>query len=170
MNVLFLPDGAPDWPRLVPALIIFACAGALSTAYTAEYAFDLEPCILCLYQRIPYALAGVFALAAIMMPRGGLRQMLVVVCVPVFLVSTGLAFYHVGVEQHWWMSATGCGGAIPDAMSVADLSSGLLDKPQKSCDRLDWTLFGLSMATYNAVASFILTVATIAGLRRMGSR
>jgi len=170
MSVLFLPDGSPDWPRLVPVLIVSACIGALSTAYTAQYAFDLEPCILCLYQRIPYALAGVIALAAIMMPRGVLRYVLVVLCVPVFLVSAGIAFYHVGVEQHWWTSAAGCGGSIPDVMSAADLQLGLLDTPQKSCDQLDWTLFGLSMATYNVVASLALAVATMVGSRRMGGR
>lgn len=31
-------------------------AFALSMAFTAQYIFGLEPCILCLYQRIPYAL------------------------------------------------------------------------------------------------------------------
>ena len=53
-----------DWPRLVPFAILAASIGALIIAYTAELAFGIEPCILCLYQRIPYALAGALAVAA----------------------------------------------------------------------------------------------------------
>ena len=41
-----------DWSRLVPFAILAASIGALATAYTAELAIGIEPCILCLYQRI----------------------------------------------------------------------------------------------------------------------
>ena len=57
-----------DWPRLVPFAILAASIGALIIAYTAELAFGIEPCILCLYQRIPYALAGALAVAALLAP------------------------------------------------------------------------------------------------------
>ncbi|MCH7551198.1 MAG: disulfide bond formation protein B, partial [Proteobacteria bacterium] len=57
-----------DWSRLVPFAILAVSIGALATAYTAELTFDVEPCILCLYQRIPYALAGALALAALLAP------------------------------------------------------------------------------------------------------
>ena len=66
-----------DWPRLVPFAILTASIGALIIAYTAELAFGIEPCILCLYQRIPYALAGALAVAALLAPSGlrGLSQL-----------------------------------------------------------------------------------------------
>lgn len=167
---LFHADGRPDWARVTPFGVAAACVGALGTAYTAQYGFGLEPCILCLYQRIPYALAGVLALAAIMMPRGIGRTALLMLCVPVFLVGAGIAFYHVGVEQHWWASAAGCGGSVSAFTTTADLQASLLAKPEKACDDVDWTLFGLSMTVYNVAASLVLAAATAYGVKRIRSR
>jgi len=48
-----------DIPRLIPFAVFAAAVFALGNAYTAQYAFDLEPCILCLYQRVPYVVTGV---------------------------------------------------------------------------------------------------------------
>ncbi len=165
VGVVFLPDGSPDWSRVLAMGIVVCCLVALGTAYTAQYSYDLDPCILCLYQRIPYAVAGLLGFAAIMARRGRLRHLLVVACFPVFLASAGLAFYHVGVEQHWWESAAGCGGSIPQEMSVEDFQSSLFEKPAKSCDQADWTLFGVSMATYNVFASLLIAVTIMVGLR-----
>ena len=69
----------------------------------------------------------------------------------VFLVGAGIAFYHVGVEQHWWASAASCGNNGGDVPKTIDELRQLLmqAKPAKACDEVDWTLFGLSMATYN---------------------
>jgi len=166
-SFIFHQDGQPDWARLVPFCIAGACIAALGAAYTAQYGFDLEPCILCLYQRIPYAVAGVLALAAILMPRGTGRVILAGACAPIFLIGAGLAFYHVGVEQHWWVSVAGCGGSIASFSSASDLQAGLLAPPVKPCDAVDWTLFGLSMAVYNTAASLVLAVATAYGVSRM---
>jgi len=45
--------------------------------------------------------------------------------------------------------------------------------PPQACDQINWSLFGISMATYNTAVSLVLGAATLAGaqiLRRMGSR
>jgi disulfide bond formation protein DsbB len=34
-------------------------------------------------------------------------------------------------------------------------------KPVKACDQVDWTLFGLSMATYNVALSLALATASL---------
>lgn len=169
-DFLFHPDGKPDWARVTPFGIAAVCVGALGTAYTAQYGFDIEPCILCLYQRIPYAVAGVLALAAILMPRGPGRRALLMLCVPVFLIGAGVAFYHTGVEQHWWVSAAGCGGTTESFTSAADLQASLMAAPEKACDAIDWTLFGLSMTVYNTALFLSLAIATIYGVRQMSHR
>ena len=149
--------------------ILAASVGALATAYTAEWAFGLEPCILCLYQRIPYAVAGVFGLLALLLPSGRYRVWAVAGCGAVFVAGAGIAFYHVGVEQHWWMSQASCGaaGAGPEPRTVEELRTLLGAKPPKACDEIDWTLFGLSMATYNVAASLALAYGAFWGALRM---
>ena len=155
-----------DWNRWAPLMILAASVVALANAYTAEYAFGLEPCILCLYQRIPYAVAGVLGLGALLLPAGPsgnrTRSWAVMGAGFVFLAGAGIAFYLVGVEQHWWASAASCGGGGGEGpKTVAELQQMLREKPPKACDEVDWTLFGLSMATYNVAVSLTLAWGSI---------
>lgn len=159
----------------IPMAILAVSVGFLAMAFAAEYLFGLDPCILCLYQRIPYAVTVVLATAALVAPtHGRLRSGLVTLCAVVFFAGAALAFYHVGVEQHWWGSIAGCGGELATDITVEDLKAQLSGGsiPPKPCDRVDWELFGLSLAGYNSIASFALGVACVAGARlvRRGAR
>ncbi len=156
----------PDLAFLAPFGIFAVSATALANAYIAEYAFGLEPCILCLYQRVPYAVAGVLGVVALMSPRVRVRA--VAAAGVVFLIGAAIAFYHVGVEQHWWASVAACGagggapGDIGGPATVDELRQMLTRaKPVKACDEVDWTLFGLSMATYNVALSLALATASL---------
>ncbi len=162
-----------DWRRAVPLAILAASIGALVTAYTAELALRIEPCILCLYQRIPYALAGTLALAALLAPGtwGPQPKVWAVIGAGVaFLVGAEIAFYHIGVEQHWWRSLAACGVAAgdPEPETVEELRRLLTEaRPAKACDEVDWTLFGVSMATYNVAASLALAVGSFWGAEKI---
>ena len=159
-----------DWRRAVPLAILAASIGALITAYTVELAFGVEPCILCLYQRIPYALAGTLALAALLAPGERVKVWAVIGAGVAFLAGAEIAFYHVGVEQHWWRSLASCGVAAgdPEPETVEELRRLLTEaRPAKACDEVDWTLFGVSMATYNVAASLALAVGSLWGAEKI---
>jgi len=147
--------------RLIPAFIFLVTVGALSLALTAQHVYRLEPCILCLYQRIPFIVTGLLAVLALRLKASSvLIPLIIIICGLVYLVGAGIAVYHVGVEQRWWLS--GCSGTLSDTVSLQDLRSSLMQKPEKSCDDVDWTLFGISMATYNVIGSGVLGMASIA--------
>lgn len=157
-----------DWDRLVPFGVLGACVGSLATAYTAQYAFGLEPCPLCLYQRVPYWLAGILALAVLVKMNFRCRPCVINIAGVLFLIGAAIAFYHVGVEQHWWASAVCEGGGSGGPQTVDQLRQMLAQgKPEKACDEIDWTLFGLSMATYNVPVSLALAVASFKGAALM---
>ena len=148
--------------RLYPALVLLISLGALGSAFTAQYVFGLEPCILCIYQRIPFAIAGALALLGIMRPN--MARPIMMILVLVFVFEAGLAFYHVGVEQHWWASATGCvGGEI--SSNPADMLKNIQKAKIKPCDEVDWTFIGISMATWNVLFSTLLAMATFVAWR-----
>ncbi len=89
--------------RLFPTLLLLACVGALGAALTTQYGFGLKPCVLCIYQRIPYVVAAVLAATALS-PRVSVRGKLALIalCGLAFAVDSGIAVFHVGVEHHWW--------------------------------------------------------------------
>ena len=159
--------------RSIPLAIVLACLGALAFAYIGQYGFGLEPCILCIYERIPYALAaGVALLAAVLPLNGSARAMLIGLCGVIFLGGAGLAFYHVGVEEHWWAAITGCGGQPATNFTIEDLQASLQRPAVKSCDQVDWRLFGISLAGYNMIVSVVLAIGSFwgAGFLRRGAK
>lgn len=150
------------WPV---GLVFLASVGSLAIAFAGEHLFGLEPCILCLYERVPYAVAAVLAGMALATPADGAwRIRLMALAALVFLVGAGLAFYHVGVEQHWWRSVAGCEGSL--MTGVEDLR-GLGASDLKPCDRVDWRLFGLSLAAYNVIVSLALAAVCILTVRAL---
>ena len=110
-----------DWPRLVPFAILAASIGALIIAYTAELAFGIEPCILCLYQRIPYALAGALAVAALLAPEtwGPRPKMWAVIGAAVLRVRAGELDPREVVEMTFDSFGKGGAGA-PDWVAKVD--------------------------------------------------
>ena len=139
--------------RPLPVLATIAAA-TLATAYASQYLGGLEPCQLCLYQRWPWW--GVLAIAgAGLWPKTGdrFRRSLTGLCGAILLAGAALAFFHAGVEQGWWEGLASCGGgAVPD--SLAEMRK-LMHQPIVRCDQPAWTLFGVSMAGYNGLASLV---------------
>ncbi len=146
--------------RRIILLAGLASAFALATALIAQYGFDLEPCVLCVYQRIPYATVIGIGLVTLLLP-GADRRAVIYLIALVFLGSAGLAFYHNGVEQHWWAAATSCGAGGDGSIlstTIEQLKSMLTGKLPKPCDAIDWTLFGLSVTVYNTIVSLALAL------------
>jgi disulfide bond formation protein DsbB len=77
-----------------------------------------------------------------------------------FLVSAGLGLMHAGVEQKWWHIDTTCTDV--GGVNLQDVFA----KPVVRCDEIPWSLFGLSMAGYNALLSFAAAATLFFLLRR----
>jgi disulfide bond formation protein DsbB len=140
-------------------LVAAAGLGALAFAFTLQYGFNVAPCQLCLWQRVPFALTAFLALAAAARPGGSYTRLLLNVCVFLFLINAALAAFHSGVERHWWEFHSSCTGSMLDrTKSLEDLRKELLDKPVVRCDEISWTFLGLSMANWNIPFSFALAL------------
>ena len=148
--------------RRFPAPFLgLGCSVVLATAYAFEYFAHLSPCILCLYQRVPYAIViSLMLLAMIFHPHKQIKLALFVISSFVLFIGAGLAVFHVGVEQHIWAGTSECGNII-NADSIASLREQLLAQPIIRCDKVAWSLFGVSMAGYNFLISISLALFSI---------
>ena len=84
--------------------------------------------------------------------------------------STVLAFYHVGVEQHWFAGPAACTGAAGGATSIEALKAQLLARQPVSCDAPAWRLFGVSLAGWNLLASVVIATFCVSALTRQRRR
>jgi disulfide bond formation protein DsbB len=109
------------------------------------------------------AFIGLFALALGQWPH---RRVLPSLGILAVLTGAGIAAYHTGVERGWWEGPTSCSGGGISAGSGADLLS--LDGPLGvvMCDEVAWQMAGLSMASWNMLASLALAVLWAMAARR----
>lgn len=149
--------------------VAWGSALLLAGALGFQYLGDLPPCTLCIYQRVPHALAVPLALAALATRTrsGGSAEGFLAAAALVLAAGVGLAIYHWGIEAHWWagpQSCTGTGAAFPS--SVEELANAMRATPIVACDVVAWSLFGISLAGFNAIFSAILAGFAIAPLLR----
>jgi disulfide bond formation protein DsbB len=154
---------------LVCGAVFALSVGALFTALTAQYIFKLEPCELCIYQRVPYCLTALLSIAALVLTHNAEKvrasAFLIFLCSIAFFAGSVIAAFHIGVEQHWWKSPLeGCAANLPEGLSGADLVKFLSTRKVVRCDEIAWAdpVFHLSMATYNAMISFVLAGLSLA--------
>jgi disulfide bond formation protein DsbB len=150
---------APRNSRIALTLVLAGAACVLGGALLFQYAGGLAPCELCLYERWPYyaSLPLALALAAPHTTRAD-AQVGAALLLALFLGSSVLAFYHVGVEQHWFQGPTACTGAGGGAATIEELRRLLMNQQPVRCDAPQWSLFGVSLAGYNFLASLALAV------------
>jgi disulfide bond formation protein DsbB len=146
----------PHWPLLA----IFASGAMLAAAHGFQSFGGLQPCPLCLDQRNwHWAVVAVSLLALLALRvRPGLARWAAVLIGLVLLGSAGMAAYHVAVEQHWVVAQ--CDARI-DPNEIRPLDFGETYEIPR-CDEIAWSLFGVSMAGYNALISFLLAIASFA--------
>jgi disulfide bond formation protein DsbB len=152
--------------RLAAAVILAASAAVLAGALAFQHWGGLAPCVLCIWQRYAHGGIMVFAALALAMGRPQWRAPLLIGAGVAALVGVGIAVFHVGVEQHWWQGTAECGSTLPPAATIDELRARLLAQPVVRCDEVAWSLFGISMAGYNAILSLALAGLAFAAARR----
>ena len=148
--------------KLVFPLIALTSFVALASAFIAEGLLELEPCILCIYQRYPFAIGLALGLVglALRIRLRAVRAILAITSIN-FLVNSAIAFYHTGVEQHWWKSAVeGCAVPLFEDNSKKSILENIMSAPLGDCSKIPWQdpIIGLSMANYNIVLCLLLAV------------
>mgnify|MGYP002403771491 CR=1 FL=1 len=153
--------------RSFAGFVLAAGAVVLATVLLAQYWGGLAPCELCLWQRWPWAAAVTIAIVALFAGRAPALPWVAALLAILFAASAALAFYHVGVEQHWFAGPQTCtAGAGSGATTVAELKRQLLGVAPVLCDRIAWSLFGISLAGWNLLASLLMALCCAAVLRR----
>jgi len=137
--------------------VLVASAAVLGGALASQYWGGLAPCELCLLQRWPWGAAIVISFVAIMVGSRPAFPRVALLLVAVFVVSSGLAFYHVGVERHWFAGPNACSGAATAADTLEALKAQILHQQPVRCDEPAWSLWGISLAGWNFLASLVMT-------------
>ena len=139
-------------------IIIFTLSFfSLAAALYVEYILGFKPCILCIYQRIPYAIAILISLTAFLI---GNRDILLIILGLVFFAGILLSGYHVSIEKGFIEPIFSCTGENITALEKEEILKSL-NNIQPDCKDVDFSIFGVSLATLNFIISFVLTIVIV---------
>ena len=135
-----------------------------------QYVLGYPPCPLCLDQRKAFYVAvPLAALLVLGASYGASRKVLLLGFAAIavaMLWNTGLSAYHAGVEWKFWPGPTDCSGPINPIGTTTDLMKSLQNIRVVRCDEAAWRLFGVSLAGYDVIVSFVLVLAAAFGFWR----
>lgn len=138
-----------------------ACAGLLAYAFYLQLHDGLEPCPLCIFQRVAFAaLAVVFLIGALHAPVGRARRAYGVFALLTAGIGAAIAGRHVWLQNLPPDQVPTCGPGLDymlEAMPIAGVVRKVLTGSGE-CAKVDWSLAGLSMPAWS-LACFVLLAA-----------
>jgi disulfide bond formation protein DsbB len=130
--------------------------GALGFQYLAH----LKPCEMCHWQRWPHIAAAFLGIGGTFLARGQARNLAWIAAI-LIAISGLIGLYQTGMQVGILPGPQACSVAHPYVM-------GSNVEPEVQCNAVTWSLFGLSLAAYNALFSFLLAgaAAFVLGTRK----
>jgi len=145
--------------RLGNGLGLLACALLMGYALYAEHVLLLEPCPLCIFQRMAVIGLGlVFALAMLHGSRGLSARIYALLIGAVALTGIGIAARHLWLQSLPAEQVPACGPGLDYMMEYLPLREVLSSVFSGSgeCAEVDWALLGISMPGWVLIALLVL--------------
>jgi disulfide bond formation protein DsbB len=142
--------------RIPYILLLLWALTALIIAFYLQFFADLDPCILCVYQRYPYlAVVIVAIIALITLP--SLSTVWHYSTIAILVSAVLLALFHFGIEvdQQWWQGFDSCASLdVQQAQNLDELLSMLHDSTP--CNKPAMLIFGLSLTFWNMTSQLVV--------------
>jgi disulfide bond formation protein DsbB len=142
-------------PGRVARLAGLAALALIVGALGFQYLGHVVPCEMCHWQRWPHIAAAFLGLIAVPLLPRGMQRPLAVIIIMLILLSGGIGAYQTGMQMHLLPGPQAC------TVAHAYIIGSNAPPPVVECNVVTWSLFGLSLAAYNAIFSFL--IAAIAG-------
>ena len=135
--------------------LIFLSFVALSFAYFVEFILGHEPCNLCKIERIPYL--GSIVLISLLFFVNRWEKIILSLVLLLFIFGGVTSIYHVGIEQDIFSESLLCKLGMNNSIQNPDELLKSLEKTPISCKDVTFRIFGLSLATFNAFLSIVIS-------------
>ena len=150
--------------RTAFAVCALLCAAFLGYAYYAQFGTLLEPCPLCIFQRLVFAaLFVVCVLAATHNPSGGGRRVYGALSLLTCGVGIAVAGRHVWLQHLPADKVPDCGPGLShmlDTMPFAAMLKKVLTGSGE-CAVVDWTFLGLSMPEWTLIWFIVFAIGAL---------
>ena len=141
--------------KLILNLLIVFSFFALSFAYYVEFILGHEPCNLCRIERLPYI--GSIILISLLFFINRWEKIILSMILLLFVSGSVISIYHIGIEQGIFNESLLCELGLNTNIQNTEELLKTLKKTPISCKEVTFRIFGLSLATFNAVLSIVIS-------------
>jgi disulfide bond formation protein DsbB len=146
-------------PRVGNLLGFIACAGLMVYALYAQYVLGLEPCPLCIFQRVAViGLGAVFALAALQDPGLAGRRVYAGLLVLAAAAGAGVSGRHLWLQSLPPERVPACGPGLDymlESFPFREMLQTVLSGSGE-CAQVDWRFLGLAMPGWVLICVVVL--------------
>lgn len=132
-----------------------ACFATVILALVIQTVYKLEPCPLCITQRIVFMCLGIlFLIAVFVKPATLFAKLLMVAQLITALIGAGWAIRHWWIQAHRESMIVDCGVGFDYMFENFPLKKAfsLIFKGTGDCAAIDWTFLGLSLPQLGLIA------------------
>ena len=147
--------------RVAYATLAVVSLGLIGVGLLLQHVVGLDPCPLCIFQRIAYFAVALFALlAASLSPRASSRWLGGLALLSA-LTGIGIAGWHVWLQLN--PQGMSCGPGLATMLENFPLTEVLpkVFRGSGDCSESAWTLLGLTIAEWSLLWFVILSAATM---------
>ena len=136
------------------------CSGLMAYALFAQYFLNLEPCPLCIFQRVAVISMGIiFLICSLLEPKSSLAKI-----ISSTLFVTAGSFGVAVASRHVWLQnlpsdqVPGCGPGLDFMMSTFPINEVFetVFNGSGECATIDWSFLSLSMPAWVIICSLFL--------------
>ena len=136
------------------------CSGLMAYALFAQYFLNLEPCPLCIFQRVAVISMGIiFLICSLLEPKSSLAK---IISSTLFITSgsfgVAVASRHVWLQNLPSDQVPGCGPGLDFMMSTFPINEvfEMVFNGSGECATIDWSFLSLSMPAWVIICSLFL--------------
>jgi protein dithiol:quinone oxidoreductase len=157
-------------PRTAYAAIAMVAFGLIGVGLIMQHVVGLQPCPLCIFQRMAFFAVGAFAILAAVLAPGVAGRWVGVLVLASGLTGLGLAARHVWLQMH--PESLSCGPGLTIMLENFPLTEVLpkVFAGGGDCAEAGWVFLGLSIAGWSLVWFVLLSLATLGVLLQRYSR
>lgn len=151
--------------RIIFSLIVLASFSSVGFAIFSQYYNNVEPCPLCIVQRIIYLIAGLVALIAFFhKPQCFISRIYAVILVAIGLFGIKIAYHHVWLQSlppEQWPASCGMPLSIlykqiPLSGFIHTVLSGTAE-----CAMVNWKILGINGPTISMYGFIMITILAV---------
>lgn len=142
--------------RSAAVISLLFCAAVFAAVFYLQFVVGLEPCPLCVMQRLPLLLIGLLSAGIAALPASALQwqRASAAICILAGIVGLGLAGRHMWIQSLPAELVPACGPDLGEMFAILPLGEALLLAlaGDGNCAEVQWSFLGLSIPALAALA------------------